>query len=207
MTKILTPQEENDIASALVTASEGEGMNWKNASALLLSTLRHRESELEQFKQSMSDFAVADEERQEKHRQKITALQIERNKLHDEAEDADLCFACIADQLGIKGSIKDWLQSIGGAICDLKAEVERLRTKRDVELRERDELAKAVREKYFFVDGVGRWCWFCGIAIPRPGYIHPPSDCIVLKCQNVTQVNLDTERTIDESGGQKGDEG
>jgi hypothetical protein len=39
------------------------------------------------------------------------------------AENADLQLACIADQLGIKGSITDWLQAIGKAIRDLKQEI------------------------------------------------------------------------------------
>ena len=57
--------------------------------------------------------------------QEVDALK-EFADVRNEAEDADIQLACIADQLGIKGSIKDWLQSIGGAIRDLKAEVERL---------------------------------------------------------------------------------
>ena len=56
----------------------------------------------------------------------VARLTKEFTDVRNEAEDADLQLACIADQLGIKGSIKDWLQSIGGAIRDLKAEVERL---------------------------------------------------------------------------------
>jgi len=60
----------------------------------------------------------------------VQRLTKEGADFRNEAEDADLSLACIADQLGIKGSIKDWLQSIGGAIRELKTEVERLSTPR-----------------------------------------------------------------------------
>ena len=53
MTQDKIEREITDIASALVTASEGEGMNWKNASASLLSTLRQRESELAEAKKKL----------------------------------------------------------------------------------------------------------------------------------------------------------
>ena len=178
----------------------------------------------------------------------VQRLTKEGADFRNEAEDADLSLACIADQLGIKGSIKDWLQSIGGAIRELKTEVERLSTPRIIggqemenilELKaeverfiderkgyyavcqkyreqieglekERDELAKAVGESWYYVaphTAMPR-CYFCRAMIDEPtGNCEHKPNCIVLKCQNVTQVNIDTERTIDESGGQKGDEG
>jgi len=46
--------------------------------------------------------------------------------LHNEAEDADMTLATIADKLGITGGIDDYLSVIGNAIAELKTEMNRL---------------------------------------------------------------------------------
>ena len=98
-------------------------------------------------------------------------------------------------------------------ILELKAEVERLRTKRDVELRERDELEKTVGEcnwKPMYADeDDGNYGTSCGqffSIIEGSPELNGFKFCTYCG-KKLIQVNLDTERNIDESGGQKGDEG
>ena len=307
MTKILTPQEVDEIAVQL-TPERVEGMKRHlekfmkhpelrtvaeglslliDFSSNIIFTLRQRESELapwidranrlfielaEAKKEceglklnvlKVDDYTLTALAKGDTVGEIISSLRSEVERLtkefadvRNEAEDADIQLACIADQLGIKGSIKDWLQSIGGAIRELKAEVERLSTPRIIggqemenilELKaeverfiderkgyyavcqkyreqieglekERDELAKAVGEcnwKPMYADeDDGNYGTSCGqffSIIEGSPELNGFKFCTYcgkkLIVQPVAQVNLDTKRTIDESGGQKGDEG
>ena len=91
----------------------------------------------------------------------VQRLTKEGADFRNEAEDADLSLACIADQLGIKGSIKDWLQSIGGAIRELKTEVERLSKEKKLDRETIDiHVAQCMRlrsEVENLTDAVVRW--------------------------------------------------
>ena len=100
----------------------------KEVTLNLIFTLRaawEREARHREEVERLADAGVEQNRLYAKAREDVERLTKEFVDVHNQAEDADIQLACIADQLGIKGSIKDWLQSIGGAIRDLKAEVEK----------------------------------------------------------------------------------
>jgi len=262
--RLLKQQRENVaklLEDAITEAAtlERENAELKEANDRLIGTIRSLTETIE----AHADFAVADEEREARHREEVERLTEEFADVRNQAEDADIQLACIADQLGIKGSIKDWLQSIGGAIRELKAEVERLSTPRIIGGQEMEnilelkaevdrfiderkgyyavcqkyreqieglesrlsEAEKAIRETIGEMhvvgferlvnsfDGIKADTTVWNVCFPAETFkaksikeLRLELASIVLTCkgEHTTQVNLDT---IDESGGQKGDEG
>ena len=223
MSKILTKEEVDRIIETLndILYVGGEGSSRRTITDLLF-TLRHTEQEAkkwfdlhqsltvyiakveqerdearseskawirkcEEFGKSMADFAVADEERQLRHREHVAKLEAEVDELR--LQNKILSANREADE-------KD--------IVALKAENERLR--------------KAIDTHWYVETEDGTKCFYCGEEVIDEDENYKPKHpevpdllgavvCIVLKCQpKVTQVNLDTDSTIDESGGRKGDE-